>query len=113
MGYAHQIVADYFRRRNVPPDSHLDGLYQYEMIVLRDMLDRLETILDDEGVPREVAVRVIRCMLYGSPSPAAAEERMRRDAEMVKLLSERPPVPLHFPDPDGSLAKRLGMPPRS
>jgi hypothetical protein len=83
-------VTDYFRRRNVPPDSHLDGLYQYEITLLRDMLDRLEVILDDEGVPREIATRVIRCMLYGSPSPAAAEERMRREAEVVKMMNERP-----------------------
>lgn len=96
MSYARAIVADYFRRRNVPPDSHLDGLYQYEMTVLRDMLDRLEVILDDEGVPRETGERVIRCMLYGSPSPAAAEERMRRDAEMVKLLQNQPPA-ISFP----------------
>jgi hypothetical protein len=107
MSYAREIVADYFRRRNVPPDSHLDGLYQYEMTVLRDMLDRLETILDDEGVPRQTAERVIRCMLYGSPSPAAAEERMRRDAEMVKLLSERPPVPFVMP---ADVAAQIGLP---
>lgn len=108
MGYAHQLVSDYFRRRNVPPDSHLDGLYQYEMTILRDTLDRLEVILDDEGVPRETARRVIRCMLYGSPSPAAAEERMRRDAEMVKLLSEQPPIPFGMP---AELAAQLGLPP--
>ena len=106
MGYAHQIVTDYFRRRNVPPGSRLDGLYQYEMTLLRDMLDRLEVILDDEDVPREVAVRVIRCMLYGSPSPAAAEERMRRDREMTKLLRERPPVPFHLP---ADVAAQLGL----
>ena len=109
MGVAHQVVADYFRRRDVPPDTSLDGLYQYEITLLRDMLDRLEVILDDEGVPREIAVRVIRCMLYGSPSPAAAEERMRRDAEMVKLLSERPPAPIHLP---ADMAAKPGMPPR-
>jgi hypothetical protein len=90
VSYAHTIVADYFRRRNIPSDSHLDGLYQYEITLLRDMLDRLEVILDDEGVPREVAQRVIRCMLYGSPSRAAAEERVRREAEVVKLMNERP-----------------------
>ena len=109
MSYAHQLVADYFRRRNVPADSHLDGLYQYEMTILRDMLDRLEVILDDEGVDRKTAQRVIRCMLYGSPSPAAAEERMRRDAEMVTLMNRLPPEPLYFP---ADQAAKLGLPPR-
>ena len=109
MGYAHQIVADYFRRRNVPPDSSLDGLYQYEITILRDMLDRLEVILGDEGVPQATGERVIRCMLYGSPSPAAAEERMRRDAEMVKLLSERPPIPFAL-DVADRIAGEIGLP---
>lgn len=104
MGYAHDLVTDYFRRRNVPPDSGFDGLYQYEMTLLRDMLDRLEVILDDENVPREIAVRVIRCLLYGSPSPAAAEERMRRDAEMVKLMERLSREP-------ADLANVLGLPP--
>jgi len=108
MSYAHQIVADYFRRRNVPPDSHLDDLYQYEMTVLRDMLDRLETILDDEGVPRDVAQRVIRCMLYGSPSPAAAEERMRREREVAKLLENRPMTVMV--EDKRSIAEQLGLP---
>ena len=110
VGYAAEIIRDYFRRTGRPGDNALDACYQYEMTVLRDTLSRLEVILDDEGVPREVAIRVIRCMVYGSPSPAAAEERMRREAETVKILSERPPAPLYFPDPDGSLARRLGLP---
>jgi hypothetical protein len=108
VSYAHQIITDYFRRRDVPPDSSLDGLYQYEMTVLRDMLSRLEVILDDEGVDREVAQRVIRCMLYGSPSPAAAEERIRRDAETAKLLSGRPPIPFVMP---ADVAARIGLAP--
>jgi hypothetical protein len=112
MSYAHQIVADYFRRRNVPPDGHLDGLYQYEMTILRDMLDRLEVVLDDEGVPRDTATRVIRCMLYGSPSPAAAEERMRRENEIAEQLSRTPPA-IHFGEVPADVLEKLGMPPRA
>jgi hypothetical protein len=110
MSYAHAIVADYFRRRNVPPDSQLDGLYQYEMTILRDMLDRLEVILDDEGVPPEVAQRVIRCMLYGSPSPAAAEERMRRENETADLLNRTPPS-IRFDKVPADVLEKLGIPP--
>ena len=107
MSYAAGIVRDYFRRTGQPGDMSLDACYQYEMTVLRDMLSRLEVILDDEGVPHEVAERVIRCMLYGSPSPAAAGERMRREAEMVKLLAGRPPVPFTM---TAELAADLGLP---
>lgn len=111
MSYAHQIVADYFRRRDVPPDSSLDGLYQYEMTVLRDMLGRLEVILDDEGVPREVAQRVIRCMLYGSPSPAAAEERMRCDREFADRLSREPVTMYVKPERYAGLTAEFGLAP--
>ncbi len=110
MSFAHHLVTDYFRRRNVPPDSGLDGLYQFEMTVLRDMLDRLEIILDDEGVPREIAVRVIRAMLYGAPSPAAAEERIRRESEVVDLLSARP-ASIHVTGIDPGVLAELGLPP--
>jgi hypothetical protein len=87
MGIASEMVHDYFRRMGQPGDMSLDAYYQYEMALLRDMLTRLEVILADEDVPLDAAARVIRCMLYGAPTRAGAEQRMRRDAEMVKLLN--------------------------
>lgn len=102
MSHAHSLVENYFRRTGRPGDQALDAAYQFEVAVLRDMLDRLEAILDDEGVPRDVVMRVLRCLLYGAPSPAAAEMRMQQqEQEMVKLM-ERLPVSL-----DG-----LGLPPK-
>jgi hypothetical protein len=94
VSYASDITADYFRRTGQPGDQSLDAAYQYEVTVLRDMLARLEVILADEGVSQETAERVIRCMLYGSPSRAASEARMRQDAEMVKLLERMPRLPV-------------------
>lgn len=90
MGYAADLIASYYRRTGQPNDQALDSYYEYEMSVLREMLSRLEVILADEGVNRATAERVIRCMLYGSPSRSAAETRMRMDAEMVKLLKDGP-----------------------
>jgi hypothetical protein len=87
MSHAGQIIEDYFQRKGQPRDSALDAAYQFEMTMLRDMLSRLEVILDDEGVGPDTRERVIRCMLYGSPSPAAAEMRMRQEQEMVDLLN--------------------------
>lgn len=60
----------------------------------------LEAILDDECVPRDVAVRVLRCLIYGAPSPADAELRVQQQEEMVKLLA-RIPLPGRW----GDLAK--------
>lgn len=97
VGYAQHAMAEFQRRTGRPPEMSLDAYYQFETAVLRDMLTRLEVILQDEGVDQAVTERVIRCMLYGSPSPAAAEQRMRQEAEMVKLVSRLPPEPLFGP----------------
>jgi hypothetical protein len=91
---AHRIIEEYFLRTGHPPDSSLDGVYMYELTVLREMLTRLETILEDEGVAPETAERVIRCMLYGAPSPADAELRMRQQERMTEMLSRMPPMPV-------------------
>lgn len=93
MGYSSKLVDDYFRRRHIPHEAHLDAFYSYELSLLRDMLDRLEVILDDEGVPRDVAVRVLRCLLYGSPSAVAAEMRMAQEKEIIRLMEQ--PADVH------------------
>ncbi len=90
MSLSSQLVESYLRRSGQPRDGERDACYAYEMAVLRDMLARLEVILDDEGVPREIAVRVMRCLLYGAPSAADAEQRMKQQDELLKLLTERP-----------------------
>jgi hypothetical protein len=95
MGYASGLAESYFRRLGHP--ATMDGVWQFEHAVLRDMLSRLEVILDDEGVPRETAERVIRCVLYGSPSPAVAELRMRERERTIELLERLPPAPVIFP----------------
>jgi hypothetical protein len=92
---AHHIIEDYFRRTGQPRGSSLDGVYQYELAVLREMLTRLEVILTDEGVAPETVERVIRCMLYGTPSPADAELRMRQQERMVEMQRLMPPMPIN------------------
>jgi hypothetical protein len=111
MGFAAETVRDYFRRTGAAGDRDLDGCYSYQMAVLRDMLARLELILDDEGVPRETAQRVIRCMVYGAPSAADAEERMRREALAVEML-KRTTTPIHVSGIHPDALAKLGFPPR-
>jgi hypothetical protein len=92
VSYTSQLVDSYLHRTGQPRDGRLDAAYAYQWAVLRDMLGRLEVILDDEDVPREVACRVLRCLLYGSPSAADAEQRMENE----KACRPRPcisPVP--------------------
>ena len=94
-------MEDYFRRTGRPGTPGLDAAYQYQTMVLRDLLERLEVILDDEHLPEEMAKRVLRCMLYGSPSVADAELRIQQ-TEQIKELLERTPV--GFPVRAGGVA---------
>jgi hypothetical protein len=79
---------------NRPP---LDAAFQYQVTVLRELVLRLEGVLEDEGVPAETRERVIRCMVYGTPSAADAELRAEQQEEMAGLLAAAPPGPLSFP----------------
>jgi hypothetical protein len=99
MSFSSRLVESYQQRAGIPRDGQLDAAYAYQWTLLRDMLARLEVILDDEGVSRETAERVLRCLLYGAPSVADADMRMEQHGRMVDLLARVPPVPMHFPEP--------------
>ena len=85
MSYAGQIMKDYFRRTGRPGAMGLDAAYQYQVSVLRDMMVRLEVILDDNDVPHEITTRVLRQLLYGAPSVADAELRMDQDKKLIDI----------------------------
>ena len=97
MSYASHLMEDYFRRTGRPGAMALDAAYQYQTTVLRDLLERLEVILDDEHVPVVVIQRVLRCMLYGSPSVVDAELRMQQAEQITQLAARVPPLPVVVP----------------
>jgi hypothetical protein len=90
-GFARSLAEDYFRRIGQPRDGSLDAFHQYEMTLIREWLDRLEAVLDDEGVPRDTAYRVVRCMLYGAPTQAAAEVRSWQESARLELVKTHAP----------------------
>ncbi|HET9893678.1 MAG TPA: hypothetical protein VFQ44_01845 [Streptosporangiaceae bacterium] len=92
---AQHLIDDYLARTGLPRDTTLDAAYQLQWHYLRDMLHRLEVIMDDEQIPASTAGRIIRCLLYGSPHPADAELRMEqhKHKQMADLLT--PPGGLH------------------
>jgi len=98
---ATEIMDGYYRRTGQPRDHELDGQFYYHRQLLRRLLADLEAILEDEEVPPEITVRVIRAMVYGSPDPGEAEQRMRHHDEMVKLLARVPPAVITFPNGQG------------
>jgi hypothetical protein len=96
MSYTNHLVESYQRRTGQPGDGHKDGVYAYQWAVLRDVLVRLEVILEDEDVPRATAERVLRCLLYGAPSAADADMRTEPHDRTAELLARIPP-PLLVP----------------
>ena len=94
MSYASHLMEDYFRRTGRPGAHALDAAYHYQVHILRDLLERLEVILDDKHVPEEVIHEVLRGMLYGSPSVADAKLRMQQSRQIIDLLARVPPQPL-------------------
>lgn len=111
MRVASKLVEDYLHRTGKPRDTELDAWYSHQWALLRDMLGRLEVILEDEHVPHEVTVRVLRCLLYGSPSPADAELRMETDERVKEAFTQKPPV-IHVDGIHPDALARLGLPPR-
>ncbi len=68
--------------------SHLDRIggremydcdpgYRYQFDIMRDVLNRLSVVLEDESLPTEQAERIMRSVLYGTSSVADAVQRVR------------------------------------
>jgi len=86
----HRLAHDYFTRIGLKPASQLDATYQWELAHVAETSTRLAAILDDEGIPDETATRIIRSVMYGAPSVAEAEQRMKH-MDLLRKLFETPP----------------------
>jgi hypothetical protein len=90
MSRADHLWQSYTRRMGISSTAYRDGAYNYSLNMLRDLLRRLEVILEDENVAPETAARILRCLLYGAPSAADAEERIHMQEEIVKAMQQTP-----------------------
>jgi hypothetical protein len=64
-----------------------DPFYHYQMNVLVDMLQRLEVILEDQGVlSKREAHDVLQALIYGAPHVADAEYRQAQEEQLTKLI---------------------------
>lgn len=95
MSLAQQIADNYFNRTRDQADGQLDAAYQFQWTLLRDILARLEVILDDKGIPGQVAEDILRSLVYGAPSPAEAQLRMQQMQTIMDLAAQVPPRPFH------------------
>ncbi len=70
-----QLISEHFRRQRPLPGAP-DAAYMLQVNILRDLLERLDEILEDMGTPEEARAHITRCMLYGYPSRADMELRV-------------------------------------
>lgn len=99
MSIARSAIHDWERRTRRPGAHHNDPHFQHHNHVLREILERLEIVLEDEGVPEDTIRRAIRCMLYGSPHTSDAELRQEQQKLLAEVLQNRPVITgLALPD---------------
>jgi hypothetical protein len=88
-----RMLNDYLERTG---GRSRDAYGFYTENVLRELLSVLEAVLDGEHVPRTVAYRILRGVIYGG-RPHRADEDARQ--EMTKMLTDmamrQPPIPRH------------------
>jgi len=58
-----------------------DPMYHAQVAWMRRTFTALDLVMEDEGIPEDVRLRVIRTLIYGAPSEAEALERTRPVAE--------------------------------
>lgn len=64
---ADEIVNGYLRRSASSEEAyHRDAQYHMQIKWLRQALLVLDLTMDDEGVPEETRIRVLRAVLYGT-----------------------------------------------
>lgn len=81
-------VHSYLARMHGAQDAYLtDATYSAQIRWLRGVLDLVDMVLTDEGVPAATRERVTRCILYGSPDPATAEARIDRHRAYMEAVS--------------------------
>lgn len=75
-----------------------DATAHYQANMLRYFLAIIESALDDEGVDRQVAERVLSKVMYGcTPQPYDAEQRKALAAELL-AAKEAAPLAMLLPD---------------
>jgi len=99
-----QVIADYLARWPGAEFAHArDTLYRREVTLLRSALTLVDLGMEDEGIPEEVRVRVVRGALRGAiGDPAEAGERIDSRAALADAMARGvvpSPAPAHPPVP--------------
>ncbi|MER5649687.1 hypothetical protein [Streptosporangium sp. NPDC002524] len=94
---ARQIWESYLRRTGAAEMYGREPVYFQQLNQIRDLMTRLEVILEDEEIAPEQRERILRSVVYGTPTVAEAEQRLNERNERL-LQTYRAGVPLaNFP----------------
>ena len=96
-----EVINGYLRRYPGAGEADLtDGMYRWQVRMLRSVLALTDMGLEDEGISERVRAQVVRTALYGSaPNPFEAEQRVQEHAERVENL-RRTAVPVRVANLD-------------
>lgn len=104
MGGMSRIVRDAIDRyeRRMPgarAAANTDPIQHHLTTWMHRMLDLVDMVLEDEGIPEETRRKVAQCILYGSPNQADAEMRQHQNEMLAEHLRNRAPsIVLEMPE---------------
>lgn len=84
---AEQMWEDYLRRTGAVEMYQREARHHFQLDLMRDLMIRLEVILEDEEIAPEKRERILRSVIYGAPTVAEAEQRIRDNEEKLRLAS--------------------------
>lgn len=86
-----QIVDRWLKR--IPEAEHAyrdDPQYHQSLKLMHRTLIALNMAMEDEGIPEDVRLRVVRAVMHGAPDEIAAEERMKQRQQQVEEALRHP-----------------------
>jgi hypothetical protein len=89
---AKEMWESYLRRTGGVEMYTQEPGYRLQYDWMRDLLTHLEVILEDEEIAPEKRERILRSVIYGAPTVAEAEQRLRQQKEALeRAMTEMPP----------------------
>ncbi len=97
-----RLIRDHMRRDPNAEEAFLrDPVYSAQLRFLRSMLRLVDEVMNHEGVPAPVRLRVVRAVLYGSPDGADAIVRINDRAAAVQITEAAMNLATRVAGPEG------------
>lgn len=83
-----------------------DPQYAAQFAFMQRLLDVVDMAMEDEGIPEQSRVRVVRTVVYGSPNEWDAHERMQHHEDDIKRAMRDIGPRAWLIGPDGDIIPR-------